>query len=186
MNIIKALFIIGISLTLLINPVGKAFAQDEEFFVRESLISRRDAIVLSAIFPGLGQMTSGQTVKGMTFFLAETVSLIFLLNAHENYSTKQKVYEKDLGILKNVHTYDDFIVQKNDLIDKNDELDNLNSIRNVALIAAGAVYAYNIIDSFFFSSSSTQSRRVENDNKRIVVKSAIIDSKPGILLSKSF
>lgn len=186
MNNSKIVFFIGLSFVLLIKPVGTVFAQDEEFFVRRSLISKNEAIVLSAIYPGIGQMTTGQKVKGVSFFLAETVSLLFFLNANENYNTKLKIYERDLGLLDNIHNWDELLVQKNSLIDKNDELDNLHKIRNIALFSAGVVYAYNIIDSIFFSSSSTQSKSVENDNKRLVVKSAIIDNKPGILLSKSF
>lgn len=186
LNICKVVIILGLAVTLLFEPLNVAFAQDEEFFVRKSIITKRDAIVLSAIFPGIGQMTSGQKAKGITFFLAEAFSLVMFINAHENYSTKEKIYERDLGVLDTIDNYNDFIVQKKSLIDKNDELDNLNTIRNAALIAAGTVYVYNIIDAVFFSSSSTQSQRVGKDNKRIIVQTALIDSKPGILLSKSF
>ena len=73
-----------------------------------------------------------------------------------------------------------------DLKDRNDELDNLNTIRNSALIVAGVVYAYNIIDSIFFSPSSIESRRADKSDSHIVVNSTIIDRTPGILLSKSF
>jgi len=189
LNILRAAVIIGLSLILLLKPVGVVFAQDEESFVRRSIVSKTDAIVLSVIFPGLGQMTAGQTYKGISFFLAETVSLIFTINAHENYQTKSKVYDKNMmeyDNLANRGVYGVAVRKFEGLKDNNDELDNLNMIRNTALIAAGAVYAYNIIDSIFFSPSSIESRRADNKNSRIVVNSTIIDRTPGILLSKSF
>lgn len=189
MNILKAVVMIGLFLILLTKPIGVVFAQDEEGFVRRSIVSKTDAIVLSVIFPGLGQMTAGQTYKGISFFLAETVSLIFTINAHENYKTKNKVYDKDMTEYNNLEDRGDYRVarkQFEDLEDRSNELDDLNMIRNTALIVGVAVYAYNIIDSIFFSPSSIESRRADNSNGHIVVNSTIIDRTPGILLSKSF
>ena len=186
LNISKVIIILGLAVTLLLEPYSAAFAQDEEFFVRRNIVSKNEAILLSAIFPGIGQMTSGQRLKGITFFLAEAVSLVMFINANENYNTKLKIYERDLGVFNSVNNYNDYIDQKSSLIDKNDELDNLNTIRNAAIIAAGTVYVYNLIDAVFFSSSTTQSQRVNNENKRVNVQTALIDNKPGILLSKSF
>ena len=191
MSILRGFVITGLTLLLLINSTGSVLAQDEESFVRRSIVSKKDAIVLSVIYPGLGQMTTGQKYKGISLFLAETVSLIFTINSHENYRTKQKVYDKDMIEFNNIAKqqsgeYNDALEQYNDLKDRNDELDNLNTVRNVALIAAVAVYAYNVVDAVFFSSSTSESRQVDNSKSKIVVRSTIIDKNPGILLSKSF
>lgn len=191
MSILRGFVITGLTLLLLINSTGSVLAQDEESFVRRSIVSKKDAIVLSVIYPGLGQMTTGQKYKGISLFLAETVSLIFTINAHENYRTKLKVYDKDIIEFNNIAKqqsgeYNDALEQYNDLKDRNDELDNLNTVRNVALIAAVAVYAYNVVDAVFFSSSTSESRQVDNSKSKIVVRSTIIDKNPGILLSKSF
>jgi len=188
---LRGFVITGLTLLLLINSTGSVLAQDEESFVRRSIVSKKDAIVLSVIYPGLGQMTAGQKYKGISLFLAETVSLIFTINSHENYRTKQKVYDKDMIEFNNIAKqqsgeYNDALEQYNDLKDRNDELDNLNTVRNVALIAAVAVYAYNVVDAVFFSSSTSESRQVDNGKSKIVVRSTIIDKNPGILLSKSF
>ena len=102
MRISKTIVIAGLSLLMLVNSVGVVFAQDEESFVRKSFVSKRDAIVLSVIYPGLGQMTADQKYKGISLFLAETVSLLLAINAHENYSTKEKVYDRDLTEFKNI------------------------------------------------------------------------------------
>ena len=186
----KTLIVAGLCLLLLIQSVGLAIAQDEESFVRRAMVSKKDALVLSIVYPGLGQMTSGQKYKGVSMFVAETVSLIFFINAHENYNTKKKVYERDLDNFAKIASqgsgeYDNALAAFNDLQDANDELDNLNSIRNTALIVAGAVYAYNIFDAIFFSGSSDESMRA-NRNDRMKVSSAMIDRTPSILLSKSF
>ena len=191
LSILKVFVVTGLTLLLLINSTGVVLAQDEESFVRRSMVSKKDAIVLSVIYPGLGQMTAGQKYKGISLFLAETVSLLFTINAHENYRTKQKVYDKDMIEFNNIAKqqsgeYGDAFDMYNDLKDRNDELDNLNTVRNVALIAAVAVYAYNIVDAVFFSSSTGESSRADNSKSKVVLRSTIIDRNPGILLSKSF
>jgi len=189
LKILRAMVIMGLPLILLTKPIGVVFAQDEESFVQRSMISRSDAVVLSIMYPGLGQMTSEQTYKGLSFFLAETVSLILTINAHENYETKKKVYNKDtieFENLANRGNYIDAVRQFEDLKDRSNELDDLNTIRNTALILAGAVYVYNIVDAVFFTPSLSESRRADINNSKIVVNSTIIDRTPGILLSKSF
>ena len=97
MRISKSIIVAGLLLMFVIQPIGVVFAQDEEGFVRRSVISKKDAFVLSAVYPGLGQMTTGQKYKGVSLFLAETVSLLFAINSHENYNTLQKVYDRDLN-----------------------------------------------------------------------------------------
>ena len=190
MRMSKTFIVAGLCLMLLVQLAGVAVAQDEESFVRRAVISKKDALVLSLVYPGLGQMTAGQKYKGMSMFVAETISLVFFINAHENYNTKKKVYERDLDIFTAIATqgsgeYDDALSGYKDLNDTNDELDNLHTIRNTALIVAGAVYAYNIFDAIFFSASDDGNMRAERNN-RMKVSSAMIDRTPGILLSKSF
>jgi len=189
---LKLITVTGLSMLILFSSSGNVFSQEEESFIREAVISKRDAVVLSVLFPGLGQMTEGQKVKGVTFFLGEAASLIVAINVHENYQTKQKTYVRDLDIYKKLavtpgKTYVEASRMYHDLKDKNDELDNLNTIRNTMFIIAAGIYAYNIIDAIFFSSSLTESRRAEHDtHDKIVVKSALIDRNPGIVLSKRF
>jgi hypothetical protein len=179
----------GISLILLMQPISSAFAQDEEGFVRRAFVTRTDAIFLSAVFPGLGQMTIGNKYKGMTFFLAESISLIFAINANENYNTKKKVYSRDLAdfyAMANRGNYDTAYTAYKDLKSRNSDLNNLNTTRNTALVIAVAVYAYNIFDSILFLPSTSESKKVDSYNNRLKVSSTMIDRNPGILLSKSF
>ena len=203
LNLLKTVSVAGLSLLLVMSSVGVSHAQDEESFVRESVISKRDAVVLSVLFPGLGQMTSGQKVRGVSLFLAEAASLVLFINAHENYNTKQTTYDKDLVEFNRIATYGidgsgrgsyntinplnpGALEAFNDLKDQSNELDDLHSTRNIALIVAAGVYAYNIIDAVFFAPSSSESRRAERDTGRIEVNSTLVDRTPGIMLTKRF
>jgi hypothetical protein len=193
---LKAVSLAGLSLLLVVSSAGITRAQEEESFVRLSVISKRDAIVLSALFPGLGQMTSGQKVKGVSFFLAEAASLVLFVNAHENYSTKKTTYDKDLDEFNRLATYGidgsgrgsytSAEEMYKDLKKKNDDLDNLNTVRNTAIIVAAGVYAFNLVDAIFFAPSSSESRKADRDKSRIEVNSSIVDRTPGIMLTKRF
>lgn len=203
LNLLKTVSVAGLSLLLVMSSIGVSHAQDEESFVRESVISKRDAVVLSVLFPGLGQMTSGNKVRGVSLFLAEAASLVLFINAHENYNTKKTTYDKDLVEFNRVATYGidgggrgsydtinpaipGALESFNDLKDKNKKLDDLHNTRNIALIVAAGVYAYNLIDAVFFSPSSSESRRAERDNGKILVNTTIVDRTPGIMLTKRF
>ena len=74
MRILKAIVVSCVLCLLVLSSVATVYAQDEEGFIRQTQLSRRDALVLSAIYPGLGQMNSGQRLKGVTLFFAETVA----------------------------------------------------------------------------------------------------------------
>ena len=191
MKISKTIIVTGLALILLLQPVSTVFAQDEESFVRRTMINKKDAVVLSIVYPGLGQMTAGQKYKGISFFLAETASLLFFINSHENYETKKKVYNRDLDLFNAIATegsgeYDDAFSQYQDLKSRSDDLDNLQTTRNAAIIIAGAVYAYNIVDALLFSSSTSENMRANAMNNRLTVSSTMIGRQPSILLSKSF
>jgi hypothetical protein len=196
---LKAASITGLSVLLFFSTLGVTFAQNEESFVRAATVSKGEAIVLSVLFPGLGQMTVGQKVKGVTFFLAGVASLAVFVNSNENYLTKLDTYNRDKTVLyskarQGRATYDGpasydgqggAFQMFNDLKSQNNSLDNLNSTRNTALIVAAAVYAYNIFDAVFFTPSSNESKKAEI-RKNIIVESALVDMKPGILVSTRF
>ncbi len=193
---VRALLVAGLSLLLFAGSYGVSFAQNEEDFVRESVISKRDAVVLSLLFPGLGQMTAGQKVKGVSLFLSEAASLVLFVNAHENYRTKLTTYDQDMEEYKNLSkegtgygrgSYSQASLMYNKLKDQSNNLDNLNTTRNTAIIVAAGVYAYNVIDAIFFSSSTSESRKADKTQKsRVQVSSTIVDRTPGVLLTKRF
>lgn len=187
---LKAVSITGLSVLLFFSILGVAFAQNEGSFVRAATVSKREAVILSVLFPGLGQMTVGQKVKGVSFFLAGVASLAVFVNSNEDYKTKLETYNRDKSILSGMATagrdnYDAAFKKYSDLESQNKTLDNLHSTRNTALIVAAAVYAYNLFDVIFFTPSSNESQRSEI-RKNIIVESALVDRKPGILVSTRF
>lgn len=187
MRISKAFTVSGTAVLLLLSFGATLFAQQEESFIRERVLSKRDALLMSSIYPGLGQMTGGQRGKGVVFFLAETVSMVYAINAHENYTTKAKIYKRDFADYNNIGpggsgTYAEALTAYNDLKDRSKELDTLDTIRNSAFIAGGIVYLYNIFDVLITNPGSSSA----DNSGRVRVQSAFIDHTPGILLSKSF
>jgi len=197
LNALKFIAVLMLTLVMLFSSLGTVFAQSDNEFVRAAAVSKRDAVVLSALFPGLGQMTQGSKVKGISMFIGEVASLVVFINAHENYNTKKKIYERDMDIFERLasspmrigkyqKTETDARALYNSLVDKNDELDNLHTIRNTALIVAAGIYAYNLFDAIFLSSDINESTRAERSKSKIRISSALIDRNPGIILSKRF
>ena len=187
---LKTSAIIILMVFLVCGSSSIVIAQDEEEFVRQALVSQRDAIILSVLYPGLGQMSLGQKLKGMSFFVIETTALALFANAHENYKTKQKKYDSELDDFNSFAkagygSYQDASGLYADLVKKNDDLNNLHSVRQTALIVAAGVYACNIIDALLFSPSSRSGKNAEYDN-RLHIYSTIIDTSPCVMLSKRF
>lgn len=187
---LRAVLITGLSALLFFSTAGVMFAQNEESFVREATISKRDAVLLSALFPGLGQMTAGHKLKGVSMFVAETISLAVFLNAHENYSTKLETYNRDKRTLDGYaleggQNYTTANALYKSIKSQSNKLDDLNSTRNIALIVAAGVYAYNLFDAVFLTSTSTESKKAEI-RKNFLVESTLVESAPGIKISTRF
>ena len=136
-------------------------------------------------------MTSGQKVRGVSLFLAEAASLVLFVNAHEDYSTKKETYDRDLDDFNAIATagrgrYSTAMDTYKDLKDQQKDLDDLHNTRNIALIVAAGVYAYNLVDVIFFTPSSSESRRASKELNKIHVNTALVDRTPGIMLTKRF
>ena len=185
-------FILSIVIILVMN-VGSLMAQEEDIFMREPVVSRTEGIILSAIFPGLGQMSSGHKLKGVTLFITEVAAAAFLINAHENYRTRVSIYESkidELAIMTSGGNYYDTNRTAKELQDDKDELDTLNNIRNTALIVAAGIYVVNMVDAVLFTSFRTESRSAINKShggKRTVsLSTGFIQRSPGVVLTKTF
>lgn len=187
---LRAVLITGLAALLFFSTAGVMFAQNEESFVREATISKRDAVLLSVLFPGLGQMTAGHKAKGVLMFVAETTSLAIFVNAHENYTTKLDTYNRDKDTLDSMaleggSSYTAANKLFKSIKSQSNKLDDLNSTRNIALIVAASVYAYNLFDAVFLTSSSTESKKAEI-RKNFLVESTLVESAPGIKISTRF
>jgi len=65
------------------------------------------------------------------------------------------------------------------------KLDDLNKTRNIGLAIAAGVYAYNLFDAIFLTSTSVESKKAEKKSP-VTVSSAMVDRSPGIVISKRF
>jgi hypothetical protein len=171
--------------------------QGEEDFIQQRRINKTEAVMLSLVYPGLGQMTAGQNVKGVSFFFFETAALVLFVNEHESYQTKQAVYDRDLNDFRRItleggKSYVEAKDAYNDLKDLNSQLDKHHTTRNIAAFTALGVYALNIVDVLVFSPSSQQQSETEQNaylrfRKEYQLTSTMIDQRtPGILVTKRF
>ena len=97
-------------------------------FAEEVRVSRNTAVMLSVLFPGLGQMASGQKQKGGALFLGGLVSLIVAVDAHESYNTRRDVYatsRSEYDALRVGGSHQETEAKWQSLVDLNDDLDNL-------------------------------------------------------------
>ena len=51
-------------------------------------LTRPEAIALSAVFPGLGQLAAGHSKRGTALVAAEVACLVVWLTSHEDYNTQ--------------------------------------------------------------------------------------------------
>lgn len=185
-------FMVSIVLILMMNA-GSLMAQEEDIFLREPVVSRPEGIILSAVFPGLGQMSSGHKLKGITLFITEVAAAAFLINAHENYRTRVSIYESSVDELQlrvSGGNYRDVDIRYKELQDDNDELDTLNNIRNTALIVAAGIYVVNLVDAVLFTSYRTESRSAINKprgrERTVSLTTGFIQKSPGVVVTKTF
>ncbi len=186
-------FSLSLILILMMCPMS-IIAQEEDVFMKEPVVSKPEGIILSAVFPGLGQMSSGHKLKGVTLFIAEVAAAAFLVNAHENYRTRVSIYDSEKNKLYNPTEKDKNYISAEATYQKLKEdkkdLDTLNNIRNTALIIAASIYAVNIIDAVFFNTYRTESaitHKVPSGGRSTIrLSSGIIHSSPGIIFTKTF
>ena len=160
---------------------------EEEMFAEEVRVSRNTAVVLSVLFPGLGQMASGQKQKGGALFLSELVSLIVAVDGHESYSTRRDVYatsRSEYEALRVGGSHQEAEAKWRSLVDLNDDLDNLHSRRQIFGNAAAAIYALNLVDILFWQSGDATVAQELDRMPR--VSFGPVGGTTGILISKGF
>ena len=122
-----------------------------------------------SIIPGLGQVYKGSIVKGAAFFGGTALCLgaaLFCENQRSDYRNKMKQQPKF------AQTY-------------NTKSSNWETGRNICLVAAGAVWVYNIVDAALAKGA----RRVivEKPNGRsFSFRPAAIDGNAGVALTYNF
>ena len=142
-NLILTLVLSGILL-----PCG-VFAEEEVFAARKSA-TRKEAVILSALFPGLGQLSTGRKVTGTILLVAEIGSLATALTANENYNTRLDNFERLKSEYEQMaagNTRHDLAEQRwQELRAEADDLDGLHNLRRAYTAAAVGIYVFNLVD----------------------------------------
>ena len=159
----------------------------EEMFAEELRVSGKTAILLSVMFPGLGQMASGYKLKGGVFLLTELVALVVAVDAHEEYDTRLSVYEESRGEYDAIRmggNYQDAETKWRRLVDLNDDLDSLHDRRLIFGYAAAGIYALNVIDILFLRSGGPTAEHKTDGTMGI--SAGLVGGTPGIRVWKKF
>lgn len=108
--------------------------------------SASDKIVYSAIYPGWGQIRSGEYGRGMIFAGFELTSLVGLFISDLQYSRAVDDYESARAAYFAADYIGDAEYYYDRMMEKWDDAENLNTYRNAFLGAAIGIWVVNIVD----------------------------------------
>ncbi|MCF8335529.1 MAG: PEGA domain-containing protein [Bacteroidales bacterium] len=134
--------------------------------------SKGSAILWSTFIPGAGQLYSiRQNVRGGIYLGAgigsAAASLYYMNQVHtlrEDYNKIKNNYQ-DAEDLDNIDRY------REEMLNQYDQLHQAEEIRNYALIAAGSIYAINLLDAIIFGGGevSLENSSASRQNKDVKV-----------------
>ena len=108
--------------------------------------SASDKIIYSALYPGWGQIRSGEYGRGMIFAGGELLSLVGLFISDLQYSRAVEDYDSAKAAYLNADYIGDAEYYYDRMLDKWDEAESLQAYRNAFLGAAIGIWVINIID----------------------------------------
>lgn len=124
----------------------------EDVFAKKRMASKKEAVLLSALFPGLGQLSSGHRIRGTLILVSEIGSLATALTANENYKTRLDDFERlkaEYDQMAAGNSSFETAQQKwSELTETRGDLDDLNLVRRAFGAAAVGIYLYNLVDIF--------------------------------------
>lgn len=123
---------------------------EEDVFARREMASKKEAIFLSVLFPGLGQLSSGHKLKGTIILVSEIGSLVIALTANESYKTRLDDFDRlkaEYERMKAGNSSYDLAQQKwSELSQTGEDLDGLHLVRRTFGTAAAGIYLYSLVD----------------------------------------
>jgi len=146
----------GMLLLAVCQPLQAQEPAAKRFTVRGHFVSRSQAIALSTVFPGLGQLATGHRYRGTALVAAEVGCLVVWLTAHEDYNTQSTQFDIEVERYFSLRDGGSFEAAKESwkrLSDKKDSLDRSHLLRQVFGVMAVAVYGYNLLDALVFDGS---------------------------------
>ena len=153
------------SAVLLLASQGWAQVPTKHSEVRQSGVSRPQAIGLSLIFPGLGQLATGHKSKGTTLIVAEMGCLVIWLTSHEDFNTQEVQFELEkerYQALRDAGTFAQAEESWQRLADKKDDLDRSHLLRRVFGVLSVMTYSYNVLDVLFYGGAEPVAGRAVN------------------------
>ena len=177
----------SILLITLLSLVLPCWAQSEDdVFATRQIAPKKKAVVLSALFPGLGQLATGQKIKGTLMLVGEISSLAVTLIANENYNTRRdnfhRLKDEYAGMEAGNSRYDLAQQKWDELHQTNAELDDLHRTRRIFGAVAVGVYIYSLTDMLLYDAPNVSA--VTRWNLRAVP--GLGDGPPKLVLLGSF
>lgn len=125
----------------------------KRFETRDQHISRSQAIGLSLIFPGLGQLATGHRHKGTALMAVEMGCLVVWLTSHEDFNTQAMQFDMETErylAVKQGGTFEAAEDSWQRLSDKKDDLDRSHLLRRAFGVLSLVVYGYNALDVLIY------------------------------------
>ena len=127
------------------------------FRSREESVSKRQAQILSAIFPGLGQLATGQRGRGTAMVAGEVGFVVVWLTSHADYNTRKEQFAIEETRYFDLQNGGSFVVAEESwqqLKDKKDDLDRSHTLRVAFGALSIALYTYNLVDVLWLDGAS--------------------------------
>lgn len=142
---------LGLALALVLCGSGRAQEGPDawEFADERPAVSKRRAVALSAVFPGLGQLAAGHRHKGTALVMGEVGFLVVWLTSHADYNTRKEQFDLETERYLALRQGGSFEAAEEGwkrLQDKKDDLDGSHTLRRLFGALAVGTYGYNLLD----------------------------------------
>ncbi len=157
------LVILGSALMLASNQLLHAQAEtDIRPKAASNDISHSRIIALSVAFPGLGQLATGQRIKGTALVATGIVTIVGWLTSHADYNTQadQFALEKERYLsLQNGGSFDVAEKSWRRLGNLKSDLDGSHIRRRLFGVLAVGIYGYNLLDVLLLDGAAPAAKR---------------------------
>jgi hypothetical protein len=131
----------------------------ERFEVRQEKPSHRQALLLSALFPGLGQLATEQRYKGTALLAGQAAFLVVGLTSHADYNTQKDQFRLEgrrYETLRQGGTFAEADESWKKMRSLQDDLDASHTRRQIFGGLAVLLYGYNMIDMFLWDGAAEE------------------------------
>jgi len=164
------------------NEVGAQVSSSGSLSVRQSEVSRAQAVALSALFPGLGQMVTGHPGKGTAMMVAHVAFTVGWLTSHADYNTQKELFELEeirYLSLQDGGTHEQAEESWERLRGREDDADRSHVLRRLFGGLTMGLYGYNLIDAVFLGG-------VETSDSSIALTAMPVQGGQGVSLVMRF